>query len=213
MGSKSRLFAAVATVLLLAACGGEVDLALTACAAASARTASARPPTRRRHLGNDIIGDAFIGLFTKTKPPSLSPGIAESWSSQDQKTWTFQASPWADANGEPLTTCRFRLRFPAPLQSRDRRRRLFLDPVRHQEWPRGERRRALPVDQVGVKAIDDLTLEVHPEYLMPYLPGVLEALQRSRTPSKKFGGDWTKPENLVNGAYKVAEWRKAFHAP
>jgi hypothetical protein len=69
----------------------------------------------------------------------------------------------------------------------------------------------LPVDQLGVRAIDDYTLEITLDHPMPYLPGVLKHYTAFPLPKHvidALGDAWTKPENIVvNGPYKLAEWR------
>jgi oligopeptide transport system substrate-binding protein len=214
MGSKSRFFTgAMAAVLLLAACGGQSDTGVDRMRRGiGADPKSLDPQLVEGTWANDIIGDMFIGLFTEDAASKPIPGVAESWVvSEDQKTWTFKLKPSNWSDGEPVTADDFVFAF----------QRLF-DPktvgVAYSSIQFGIKNgRAvndggLPVDQVGVKAIDDLTLEVQLEYPMPYLPGVLKhytAFPLPRHTIEKFGGDWTKPENLVvNGPYKAVEWRK-----
>ncbi len=160
MGSKHRFFAgAMAAALLLAACGGESSSG----ADRFRRGIGADPKSLDPQLvegtwANDIIGDMFIGLFTEDAAAKPVPGAAESWTvSEDQLTWTFKlkAMNWSD--GQPVTAGDFVFAF----------QRLF-DPktvgVAYASIQYGIKNgRAVnagevPVDQVGVKAIDDRTL-------------------------------------------------------
>lgn len=214
MGSKSRIFAgAVAAALLLAACGGDSsDGADRFRRGIGADPKSLDPQMVEGTWANDIVGDMFIGLFTEDAASKPIPGVAESWTvSDDQLTWTFKLKPMNWSDGEPLTAEDFVFSF----------RRLF-DPktvgVAYASIQYGiKNSRAvnageLPVDQVGVRAIDDHTLEIQLEYPMPYLPGVLKHYTAFPLPKhtiEKFGNQWTDPQNIVvNGPYKVAEWRK-----
>jgi oligopeptide transport system substrate-binding protein len=65
-------------------------------------------------------------------------------------------------------------------------------------------------NELGVKAIDDKTLEIDLEAPTPYF---IEALTHyTAFPIRKdvideFGDQWTQPEHIVgNGPYKITEW-------
>jgi oligopeptide transport system substrate-binding protein len=66
-----------------------------------------------------------------------------------------------------------------------------------------------PLTDLGVKALDDKTLEVTLKAPTPWFIKTLAHSTLFAAPQKvveKFGADWTKPENIVsNGAYVLAE--------
>ena len=66
-----------------------------------------------------------------------------------------------------------------------------------------------PITNLGVKAIDDKTLEVDLNKSVPYFVRMTAHATLFPIPQAvvaKFGNDWTKPENIVgNGAYVLAE--------
>ena len=69
------------------------------------------------------------------------PGVAETWTvSDDGLTWTIKLKQTTWSDGEPLTADDFVFRFQRLFDPERGGDRLRLDPVRHQEWPRGERR-------------------------------------------------------------------------
>ncbi len=214
MGPKSRLITgALAAILLLGACGGESSSSGDRFRRGiGADPKSLDPQKVEGTWANDIVGDMFIGLFTEDEASKPIPGVAESWTVSDDKlTWTFKLKQMNWSDGEPVTADDFVFAF----------QRLF-DPktvgVAYASIQFGIKNSravndgSLPVDQVGVKAIDDHTLEIQLEYPMPYLPGVLKhytAFPLPRHVLEKFGDKWTDPANIVvNGPYKVAEWRK-----
>lgn len=214
MGSRSRLITgALAAILLLAACGGEsTSTGERFSRGIGADPKSLDPQKVEGTWANDIIGDMFIGLFTEDEAAKPIPGVAESWTVSDDKlTWTFKLRPMNWSDGEPVTADDFVFTF----------QRLF-DPktvgVAYASIHFGIKNSravndgSLPVDQVGIKAIDDHTLEIQLEYPMPYLPGVLKhytAFPLPRHTLEKFGDKWTDPANIVvNGPYKVVQWRK-----
>ncbi|GKY88193.1 peptide ABC transporter substrate-binding protein [Sinisalibacter aestuarii] len=161
--------------------------------------------------GSEIVRDLFEGLYNQDADGNLVPGVALSHTVSDDKlTYTFTLRPeavWSD--GTPVTAGDFvygwrRLADPetaSPYQ-------WFVDvmglanagPVMAGE---------MPTEELGVKAIDDHTLEVTLAGPLPYFP--LTTTHASTFPSPKwvideFGADWTKPENIVsNGAYVLTE--------
>jgi len=67
-----------------------------------------------------------------------------------------------------------------------------------------------PVEELGVTAIDDTTLEVRLTTSLSYFPQMVT--QSTTFPAlqsviEEHGADWTKPENIVgNGAYILTEY-------
>jgi oligopeptide transport system substrate-binding protein len=124
--------------------------------------------------------------------------------------WTFKLKQTTWSDGAPLTANDFVYSF-----------RRLLDPqtvgavyasiqygIKNAREVNGGR---MPVDALGVRAIDDYTLEVTLENPAPYLPGLLKHYTAFPIPKHvvdKVGDSWTAPENIVvNGAYKLVEWR------
>ena len=126
------------------------------------------------------IGDLFQDtLVSLDKDFNVIPGAAESWSvSEDGKTWTFKLRPdqvWSD--GTPLTAYDYEATFrltASPEHAWDFTWFYsFLGEGGIKNWSKiiaGE----LPVEELGVRAIDDLTLEVETEGVFPPLPGVMK---------------------------------------
>jgi len=70
----------------------------------------------------------------------------------------------------------------------------------------------LPVDSVGVKALDEHTLAITTGQPVPYLPELLTySWVTPKHLFEKYGPAWsTRPETLLgNGPYRLKEWRKA----
>jgi oligopeptide transport system substrate-binding protein len=216
MRSRPRILAgAIAAALLLAACGGgsssEGSQRFTRGIGADPK--SIDPHRVEGTWANDVIGDMFIGLFTEDAKSQPVPGVAESWViSEDQLTWTFKLKQTNWSDGTPLTAHDFVFGFQRLFDPAAKSAGAAYDSVQYgilngQAVAEG----TLPVDQVGVTAIDDYTLEIKLKYPMPYLPGLLKHYTAFPIPKhavEKFGANWTRPENLVvNGPYKLVEWR------
>ena len=126
--------------------------------------------------GDSKFSDALIEL---DKDFNVVPGAAESWEvSDDGKTWSFhlrEGQMWSD--GTPLTAHDYVATFQYaadPEHAWDFTWFFgFLGPGGIQNWNQviaGE----LPVEELGVEAVDDLTFALTTEGVFPPLPGVMK---------------------------------------
>lgn len=162
------------------------------------------------HWENSIMGDLFLALTTEDAKGDPIPGAAERWTtSPDGLTWTFTLRPglqWSD--GEPLTASDFEFGFRRLLDPKTAARYAFIQYV----IKNAEKANAgkAPLDQVGVRALDDRTLEITLEKPTPFLPGLLTHYTAYPIPAhavRKYGDDWIKPGVMVsNGAYTLTAW-------
>ncbi len=157
----------------------------------------------------NILRDLFTGLVTEDVEGGLLPGAAESWTvSPDGKVYTFKLRKddvWSD--GSPVTAGDFVFawrRVVDPKTGSEYASMAF--PVLNAEQINGGK--AKPED-MGVKAIDDTTLEVTLKGPTPYFLEMLthQAMYPvSKANVEKFGDDFVKVGNLVsNGAFTLAE--------
>jgi oligopeptide transport system substrate-binding protein len=158
----------------------------------------------------NILRDLFTGLTAQDAKAEVIPGAAESWTvSDDKKVYTFKLradGKWSD--GTPVTAHDFvfswrRLVDPATAAEYA----YMLAPVVNAEAiTKGEKK----PDELGVKAVDDLTFEVTLNAPTPYFLEMLthqSTYAVSKANVEKFGADFIKPGNLVsNGAYMLAEF-------
>lgn len=160
---------------------------------------------------SNLSRDLFEGLLISDQQGHPSPGVAESWDNKDFKVWTFHLRKDAKwSNGEPVTAQDFvyswqRLADPktaSPYSSYLQYGHLTnIDDI-----IAGKK----PTTDLGVKAIDDHTLEVTLSEPVPYFYKLLVHSSVSPVPKatiEKFGEKWTQPANIVtNGAYKLKDW-------
>jgi oligopeptide transport system substrate-binding protein len=158
---------------------------------------------------NNIIGNMFVGLTTEDVHCRTMPGMAERWeSSADGLTWTFflRHALWSD--GETCDAHDFEFAFKRILNPETLAEYApLLYPIKNAEAAlTGE----LPVSEIGVTALDDMTLEIRLEYQAPYLPQLLKHYTAYPVPKHKveaFGDDWIHPDNVVvNGPYMLKRW-------
>jgi oligopeptide transport system substrate-binding protein len=158
---------------------------------------------------NNIIGNMFIGLTTENGRAEPVPGMAERWEvSDDGRTWTFflRRAQWSD--GEACDAHDFEFAFRRILDPENLAEyAAILYPIKNAEAVNHGQMRP---DAVGVRALDDLTLEIELEHPAPYLPQMLKHYTSFPVPKhrvEQFGDDWIKPENIaVNGPYKLVRW-------
>ncbi len=161
--------------------------------------------------GAEIVRDLFEGLYNQDADGNLIPGVALSHTTNADKTvYTFTLrdnAKWSD--GKPVTANDFvygwrRLADPntaSPYQ-------WFVEVMGLKNSGAVMAGDADP-SELGVKAIDDYTLEVTLENSLPYF--ALTTTHSSTFPAPKWavdahGVDWTKPGNIVsNGAYVLTE--------
>ncbi|WP_417271825.1 peptide ABC transporter substrate-binding protein [Celeribacter halophilus] len=161
--------------------------------------------------GSDVLRNLFEGLYNEDAKGALVPAVALNHDlSEDGLTYTFHLRPeavWSD--GKPVTAGDFVYawrRLADPETASEYAWYMELMQVKNAaKVTAGE----VPPSELGVKAIDDHTLEVTIETPLPYFPQML--VHASTFPARqdvieKFGSDWTKPENMVtNGAYTLTE--------
>lgn len=159
-----------------------------------------------------VVNALFEGLTTFNAEARPGPGMAESWTVSDDKrvyTFTLRAdAQWSD--GTPLTAHDFVASW---------RRTLLPDTAASYNYQLFYVKNAQPFaeekitdfSQVGVKALDDRTLEVTLENPTPFFLDLCATPPLAPVPTRlieKVGDDWIKPEHMVNnGAYLLDTWR------
>ncbi|HSB90181.1 MAG TPA: ABC transporter substrate-binding protein, partial [Anaerolineales bacterium] len=159
-----------------------------------------------------ILGQLFEGLLEVDEASGVIPALAARWElSEDGKRYIFylrHGRRWSD--GSPLTAADFEYAW---------KRNLHLGPsmpaaillnllagARACAEGRG------PADEVGVRALDDRTLEVRLDRPAAFFPLLLTHAVTYPLPRHVLEGDrqpWTEIDPFVgNGPYRLAEWRR-----
>lgn len=159
----------------------------------------------------DVIRSLVEGLYNEDAVGGLVPGVALSHDvSEDLMTYTFKLRPEAKwSNGDPVVAGDFvyawqRITDPA-LASEYAWYIELMQVVNAGEITRGEK----PASELGIKALDDHTLEVKILAPLPYFPKMLthpSTFPLHKATVEAHGAEWTKPEFYVgNGAYVLKE--------
>ncbi|WP_306461382.1 peptide ABC transporter substrate-binding protein [Thioclava sp. JE_KL1] len=162
--------------------------------------------------GNDVLQQMFEGLYQQDDHGKLVPALATSYEvSDDKKTYTFHLRNEKWSNGDPVTAQDFvyawrRLADPATASQYSWYIELMQVKNAH-DVIAGDKKPS----ELGVKALDDHTLQVTLDSAIPYFRQMLVLSSTFPVPQKvveEYGSDWTKPENMVvNGPYKLKSWK------
>ncbi|MBD8067269.1 peptide ABC transporter substrate-binding protein [Devosia sp. PTR5] len=160
---------------------------------------------------NRVVGDYIEGLVTDDANAKPIPGQAESWDiSDDGLVYTFHLRDgikWTD--GEPVTADDFVFAMQRLMDPKTASEYAYLQyPIKNaQAINSGE---MTDLNELGVKAIDDKTLEITLEAPTPFFIEALTHYTAFPVPKhlvEEFGDDWTKMDHIVaNGPYKIVEW-------
>jgi oligopeptide transport system substrate-binding protein len=214
----------------LAGCGGSSASDATSGPAAQIGGLSGKELAERQvlHVGNEaelqtldphraedvasfnVLLDIYEGLLAEGPNGELVPGVATDWTvSEDGKRYVFnlrREARWS--NGDPVTAHDFvyGLRRGVDPKTLSVYSYILSPLLNANEITAGK----LPPEELGVRAIDDHTLEIKLANPTPYF---LELMAHSmsypvhRASLAAHGDQWTRPGNLVgNGAFKLDDW-------
>jgi oligopeptide transport system substrate-binding protein len=159
----------------------------------------------------NIISDMFDGLVAVKPDGTIEPRLAASWDNKDNTVWTFHLRPgvtWSDGSAitaQDIVWSWQRLVSPktaSPYASYPGNMHI----VNAEDIALGKK----TPDTLGVKALDDNTLQV--TLNQPTASFLAMLAHPSLVPVDqvlitRFGDKWTLPEHFVSsGAYKLSQW-------
>ncbi|WP_354625118.1 ABC transporter substrate-binding protein [Psychromonas sp. MME2] len=158
-----------------------------------------------------VIRDLLEGLVNQDADGNTIPGVAERWENIDNKTFTFylrKEAKWS--NGDPVTAHDFVYSFQRavdPTTASPYAWYLEMTTMTNAaDIITGKKDKST----LGVKAIDDYTLQVELDNAVPYfvmMMGHTTMKPVHKATVEKFADKWTKAENFVgNGAFVVSNW-------
>ncbi|MCT4332194.1 peptide ABC transporter substrate-binding protein [Paracoccus sp. YLB-12] len=156
--------------------------------------------------GSDVLRQLFEGLMNEDEKGAMVPGVAESFEESDDKlTYTFKLRDAKWSNGEPVTAGDFVYAWRRAVNPETASEYAWfmelMNIVNATDIVKGEK----SPEKLGVKAIDDKTLEVTLTTPTPYFIKTLSHATTFPVPQKvieEHGDAWTQPGNLVgNGAF------------
>ncbi|MEY1236304.1 ABC transporter substrate-binding protein [Providencia manganoxydans] len=157
-----------------------------------------------------VMRDLFEGLVNQDNHGRPIPGVAQSWSTTDNKTWLFKLRPDARwSNGEPVTAEDFVYSWRRLVKPENTSPFAWFGALaginNAQQIIDGK----LPAEKLGVEALDKHTLKVVLDKPVPYFPSLTANFSLFPVHAKtieKYGADWIKVGNLVgNGAFSLSD--------
>ncbi len=155
----------------------------------------------------DVLRDMYEGLTASSPDGEVIPAAAASWEvSGDGKTYRFDLrrdARWS--NGDPVTAGNFVDGLRRALDPRTSSG--AADLLRAIEYAPAILRGELPVERLGVRALDESTLEIRLSHPVPYFPDILTNTVASPAhPSSVAGtGSYARPGSTVsNGPFTLS---------
>ena len=163
---------------------------------------------------DNIVSDLLTGLMVNGPDAEPLPGMATSWTTApDGLSWTFKLreAQWSD--GKPVTAGDFVFAWQRLLDPATGGPYAYFLYLFKNAKPINAGK--MPLAALGVRAVDDRTLEIDLEHPAPYLLEMLTHMTLFPQPRHVVtakGKDWSKPGNHVgNGAYVLKEWTPNEH--
>lgn len=166
------------------------------------------PTYTETYDGSAYIAHTFEGLTSRDKDDKLIPVVAESWEiSEDYKTYTFHLrtnAKWHD--GVSVTANDFVYAWRRAVDPKVASSVSYqLNPIKNAAKIINSE---LPIEELGVKALDDYTLEVVLESPTTYFLDLLAITIYSPLREdiiNEYGDSWTQKKYIGNGPYYLSE--------
>ncbi|OEE89984.1 ABC transporter substrate-binding protein [Enterovibrio norvegicus] len=158
-----------------------------------------------------VLRDLMEGLVIQDALGNTIPGAAESWTTEDNQTFTFKIRKDAKwSNGDPVTAQDFEYSFKRAADPATASPYAWYIEYTKLKNAKDVIAGKKSVDELAVKAVDDHTLVLETEVALPYFVKMLAHTTMypvHKASVEKHGDSWTKPDNFIgNGAYKLSDW-------
>lgn len=161
--------------------------------------------------GARVCSDLYEGLLTEAEDGKIIPGIAEKYDiSKDHLTYTFHIRNNAKfSDGSPITADDVVFSFRRVVDPKVASTYSFIagDIVNAEDITNGK----LPVEKLGVRAVDAKTVEVKLTHPVPYFDKIIAVANFGVVKKEnvlKYGDAYTQPGHLVSsGAYQISYWK------
>ena len=157
-----------------------------------------------------VIRDLFEGLTNQDAQGKIVPGVAQSWSSSDNKTWVFTLrnnARWS--NGNPVTAQDFVYSWQRLVDPKNSSPFAWFAGLSGIENAAAITKGEMTPDKLGVIAQGKTQLKVTLDRPVPWFPALVANVALFPVPQKMIaqeGDSWTAPGKLVgNGAYQLSE--------
>ncbi|ABO91586.1 peptide ABC transporter substrate-binding protein [Aeromonas salmonicida subsp. salmonicida] len=157
-----------------------------------------------------VLRDLYEGLLTQGPDGKVLPGVATRWDNKDNQQFTFHLRPDARwSNGDKVKAADFVYGWRKLVDPKEAATFAWFAQLAHftkvDEIVAGK----LPPEALGVKALDEHTLQVTLSQPVPYFLSLLTHPSLSplhQASMEQYGNQWTQPGKLVgNGAFVLSQ--------
>ncbi|WP_108649799.1 peptide ABC transporter substrate-binding protein [Dongshaea marina] len=157
--------------------------------------------------------DLFEGLVTYSPEGKVIPGVAKSWSVEQNRVYRFvlrQDARWSD--GTPVVAEDFVYAWRRVVDPKNESSYAFYFEFAHIKNAFAITHGQKKPEALGVKALSPYELEVSLDRSVPYFVGMTSHPAMFPVPKalvEKFGDKWTQPDRMLsNGAYRLSWWQR-----
>lgn len=158
-----------------------------------------------------IIRDLFEGLVIQDENGHVIPGVASHWVNKDNQVYTFtlrKTAKWS--NGDSVTAHDFVYALRRVVDPKSASPNAWYLKLAELENAADIIAGKKPVTTLGVKALDDETLQFTLARPVPYfiaMTGHTAMMPIPQATVKQYGDHWARPEHMVsNGAFALNHW-------
>lgn len=160
--------------------------------------------------GSHVLRQLFEGLMNEDETGAMVPGAAESYEvSDDGLTYIFKLREARWSDGDPVTAGDFVYGWRRAVDPETASEYAWYMELMNLENATAIVNGDMPPDELGVRAVDDRTLEVTLSTTTPYFIKTLSlatTFPAKQSVIEEHGDQWVQPGNLVgNGAYVLDE--------
>ncbi|WP_416412423.1 peptide ABC transporter substrate-binding protein [Pantoea sp. App145] len=157
-----------------------------------------------------VMRDLFEGLTNQDAQGHIVPGVAQSWSSNDNKTWIFNLRKDARwSNGDPVSAQDFVYSWQRLVDPKNSSPSAWFATLSGIENAEAITKGQMSPDKLGVSVLDGNRLKVTLSRPVPWFPSMVANAALFPVPEKVIvqeGDGWTAPGKLVgNGAYQLQD--------
>ncbi|MBR9786916.1 MAG: peptide ABC transporter substrate-binding protein [Vibrionaceae bacterium] len=158
-----------------------------------------------------ILRDLFEGLVIQDRNGNIVPGVAQSWETEDNQTFVFHLRKDAKwSNGDPVTAEDFVYALRRAVDPKLASPNVWYLEMTNIKNIVDVAEGKLPVEQLGVDALDKYTLRFELESKVPYfvaMTGHTSMMPVHKATVEQGDKPWSDPKQFVgNGAFVLDKW-------
>ncbi|MGR5555503.1 ABC transporter substrate-binding protein [Vibrio fortis] len=158
-----------------------------------------------------ILRDLFEGLVIQDRDGIITPGVAESWETEDNKTFVFHLRKDAKwSNGDPVTAGDFVYALRRAVDPKTASPNVWYLKLTKIDNIADVAEGKKPLDALGVTAVDKHTLRFELDSKVPYfvaMTGHTSMMPVHKANLESSDKPWSDPKQFVgNGAFLLDEW-------